>query len=63
MLTSENDYEMYLKVFDLLADYGNPYNQDEALLRLDYHPEVYQIDVENATLYVDGSVWFSFPDF
>ena len=54
---------MYLKVFDLLADYGNPYNQDEVLLRLDHHPEVYQIDVENATLYVDGSVWFSFPDF
>ena len=59
----ENDYEMYLKVFDLLADYGNPYNRDEALLIPRHQSNVYQINVENATLYVNGSAWFSFRDF
>ena len=59
----ENDYEMVLKVFDLLADLGNPYNREEALLEPHHHSNEYRIDVENATLCVNGSAWFSFPDF
>ena len=59
----ENDYEMVQKVFELLADFGSPYYREEALLGPHHHSNVYQINVEDATLDVNGSEWFNFPDF
>lgn len=53
-----NEEEMALGVFDILADYGNPYaryqNDDT-----DAQSHRYLIDAENATLYVDGFCWLS----
>ena len=58
-----NDYEMVQKIFDLLAKYGNPCKRDEVSLDPHHRSNEYQINVEDATLYVNGSVYFSFPDF
>lgn len=59
----DNDYEMVQKVFDILADYGNPYKREGASLKTRQLSNVYKINVEDATLYVNGTEWFCFPDF
>lgn len=58
-----NEYEMVQKVFDILTNFGNPYNREEVLLEPHHHSNVCQINLEDATMYVNGTEWFRFPDF
>lgn len=59
----KGDFEMAQMVFGFLADYGNPYKRDEDFLCRSYQSYGILINVTEATLYVNGNAWFSFPDF
>lgn len=59
----DNDYEMVQKVFEIIANFGNPYNREEASLKTRQLSNVYQINVEDATLNVNGAEWLCFPEF
>lgn len=54
----QNDEEMALGVFDILADYGNPYARCHYGIA-DAKSHRYLIDVEKATLFVDDCCWLS----
>lgn len=55
----QNDEEMALGVFNILAEYGNLYTKYQNDVAEDASSHRYLIDVENATLYVDGFCWLS----
>lgn len=59
----KDSFEMAQFAFDILADYGNPYKRDEEILCDRYYPNDILIDIERGALYVNGNVWFPFPDF
>ena len=54
----QNDKEMAMGTFNILADYGNPYARCHYGIA-DAKSHRYLIDVEKATLFVDDCCWLS----